>query len=194
VETGSALRSGGHLLRRTTRNVSLTEAGTLYLERCTDVLTRVEDAEALISGLAGEPRGRLRVAVPNLFGQLQVAPVLPDFLRRYPRIALELSFADRYVDLIQERFDVAIRIGTLADSSLVVRRLATNQRVLCASPRYLRGRRPLARPEDLTQHACLHFSLLAEGQTWTLQREEEWVCEVLYIAEVSRRSSVSAGA
>ncbi|MCP3141241.1 LysR family transcriptional regulator [Pyxidicoccus xibeiensis] len=166
---------GTALLRRTTRHVSLTEAGTLYLERCTDVLTRVEDAEALVSGLAGEPRGRLRVAVPNLFGQLQVAPLLPDFMRRYPRIDLEFSFMDRYVDLVQEGFDVAIRIGTLADSSLVVRRLATNHRILCAAPGYLKGRRPLTRPEDLAQHACLYFSLLAEGQTWNLQRGNERV-------------------
>ena len=166
---------GTALLRRTTRQVSLTEAGTLYLERCTDVLTRVEDAEALVSGLADEPRGRLRVALPNLFGQLQVAPLLPEFLRRYPRIGLELSFMDRYVDLVQERYDVAIRIGALADSSLVVRRLATNHRILCAAPAYLRGRRPLTKPEDLAQHACLYFSLLSEGQVWNLHRGEEQV-------------------
>ncbi|MFP2934118.1 LysR family transcriptional regulator [Pyxidicoccus sp. 3LG] len=166
---------GTALLRRTTRHVSLTEAGTLYLERCTDVLTRVEDAEALVSGLGGEPRGRLRVALPNLFGQLQVAPLLPDFMHRHPRIGLELSFMDRYVDLVQEGFDVAIRIGALTDSSLVVRRLATNHRILCAAPGYLRGRRPLAKPEDLAQHACLYFSPLSEGQTWNLQRGEERV-------------------
>ncbi|WP_246357896.1 LysR family transcriptional regulator [Pyxidicoccus fallax] len=164
---------GTALLRRTTRHVSLTEAGTLYLERCADVLTRVEDAEALVSGLAAEPRGRLRVALPNLFGQLQVAPLLPEFLHRYPRIALECSFMDRYVDLVQEGFDVAIRIGTLTDSSLVVRRLATNHRILCAAPSYLRGRRPLTKPDDLSQHACLYFSLLSEGQVWTLHRGEE---------------------
>lgn len=166
---------GTALLRRTTRHVSLTEAGTLYLERCTDVLTRVEDAEALVSGLAGEPRGRLRVAVPNLFGQLQVAPLLPDFLRRYPRIALEFSFMDRYVDLVQEGFDVAIRIGALTDSSLVVRRLATNRRLLVAAPSYLRSRRPPTKPEDLAQHACLYFSHLTDGQTWNLQRGQEQV-------------------
>ncbi|MFP2912226.1 LysR family transcriptional regulator [Pyxidicoccus sp. 3LFB2] len=166
---------GTALLRRTTRHVSLTEAGTLYLERCADVLTRVEDAEALVSGLAGEPRGRLRVAVPNLFGQLQVAPLLPEFMRRYPRIALELSFTDRYVDLVQEGFDVAIRIGTLTDSSLVARRLATNHRLLCAAPGYLRGRRPLTKPEDLAQHAGLYFSHLSDGHVWNLQRGDERV-------------------
>ncbi|WP_224368925.1 LysR family transcriptional regulator [Hyalangium versicolor] len=166
---------GTALLRRTTRTVSLTEAGTLYLERSLDVLARVEDAEALVSGLASDPRGRLRVSVPNLFGQLQIAPLLPDFLRRYPRIALEVSFVDRYVDLIQERFDVAIRIGALEDSSLMVRRLALNRRILCASPRYLQDRRPLTRPEDLTQHACLHFSFLSEGPAWTLVRGQERV-------------------
>ncbi|WP_437878431.1 LysR family transcriptional regulator [Sorangium sp. So ce513] len=166
---------GTALLRRTTRRVSLTEAGALYLERCTDVLTRVEDADALVSGLAAEPRGRLRVAVPNLFGQSQVAPLLPDFLRRYPRIGLECSFTDRYVDLVQEGFDVAIRIGALTDSSLVVRRLATNRRILCAAPSYLRGRKHVTKPEDLAQHACLYFSFSAEGEQWTLQRGEEQV-------------------
>lgn len=164
---------GTALLRRTTRHVSLTEAGTLYFERCQDVLTRVEDAEALVSGLAGDPRGRLRVAVPNLFGQLQIAPLLPEFMRRFPRIGLELSFMDRYVDLVQERFDVAIRIGSLPDSSLVARRLATNRRILCAAPGYLRGRRPMEEPGDLAQHACLFFTPLAEGPVWNLQRGEE---------------------
>jgi DNA-binding transcriptional LysR family regulator len=166
---------GTALLRRTTRHVSLTEAGTLYFERCQDVLTRVEEADALVSGLAGEPRGRLRVAVPNLFGQLQVAPLLPELMRRFPRIALELSFMDRYVDLVQEGFDVAIRIGALPDSSLVARRLATNRRVLCAAPGYLRGRRVITEPGDLAQHACLFFTPLADGPVWHLQRGEERV-------------------
>ncbi|OJH40602.1 transcriptional regulator [Cystobacter ferrugineus] len=166
---------GTALLRRTTRRVSLTEAGALYLERCTDVLTRVEEADALVSGLGGAPRGRLRVALPNLFGQLQVAPLLPEFMHRHPGIELELSFMDRYVDLVHEGFDVAIRIGTLTDSSLVARRLATNRRVLCAAPRYLRGRRPLTKPEDLAHQACLHFSFFADGETWTLRRGEERV-------------------
>ncbi|WP_217446160.1 LysR family transcriptional regulator [Myxococcus llanfairpwllgwyngyllgogerychwyrndrobwllllantysiliogogogochensis] len=164
---------GTALLRRTTRHVSLTEAGALYLERCTDVLHRVEEAEALVSGLGGDPKGRLRVALPNLFGQLHVAPLIPDFMRRYPRIELELTFQDRYVDLVEEGVDVAIRIGALPDSSLVARRLATVRRLLVASPRYLRGRKPPARPQDLSAHPCLQFSHFADGETWTFSRGAE---------------------
>ncbi|MFY1827014.1 LysR substrate-binding domain-containing protein [Myxococcus fulvus] len=164
---------GAALLRRTTRRVSLTEAGALYLERCTDVLHRLEEADALVSGFGGAPRGRLRVAVPNLFGQLQVAPLVPDFMRRYPRIELELSFQDRYVNLVEERFDVAVRIGALPDSSLVARRLATIRRFLVAAPRYPKGRKALAQPGDLASHPCLQFSHFQDGETWTLVRGVE---------------------
>ncbi|MCE9666807.1 LysR family transcriptional regulator [Myxococcus stipitatus] len=159
---------GTALLRRTTRRVALTEAGGVYLERCADVLHRVEEADALVSGLGGEPKGRLRVALPNLFGQLHVAPHVPEFLRRHPRIDLELSFTDRYVDLVREGFDVAVRIGSLPDSSLVVRRLATVRRILVASPRYLQGRRAPTKPADLGPHPSLHFSHFTDGEVWTL--------------------------
>jgi len=124
-----------------------------------------QDTAAAATGV----RGTLRIALPATFGRMWVAPILPAFLAAYPDLVVETAFEDRYVDLIAESFDAAVRIGTLADSRLVARRLAPSRRMLCASPAYLQAHGTPARPADLAQHACLGFSRLASHPLWHLR-------------------------
>ena len=159
-------RLGVRLFNRSTRRVALTEAGILYLSHCQEVLAKLDHADAIVSHLSTEPRGLLRVTLPVSFGQRQVAPALPEFLDRYPQIEIDLSFTNQYVDILEESIDVAIRIGQGQDSQLVVRRLATSRRVLCASPLYLQKHGSPQTPKELAQHNCLNFSRLATGDIW----------------------------
>ena len=157
---------GGRLLNRTTRRISLTEAGQAYLERCKQILEDVADAECVVSGLSTEPRGSLRLNVPMSFGITQVAPLLPRFSARYPRVDIELSLNDRLIDVVDEGYDLVIRIAELQDSNLIARRLATSRHVICASPGYLdRHGRP-ATPADLATHACLRYSYMQHSREW----------------------------
>ena len=168
-------RLGVRLFNRNTRRVALTEAGMLYLSHCQEVLTTLDEADAVISRLSVEPRGLLRVTLPVSFGQRHIAPVLAEFLTRYPYIDLDLSFTDRFVDVFEESIDVAIRIGQLKDSQLIVRRLAPNRRVLCASPAYLKQYGSPQMPAQLEQHCCLNFSRLATGDIWHFSRKNQRV-------------------
>ncbi|MBB3104387.1 LysR family transcriptional regulator [Azomonas macrocytogenes] len=163
-------RLGVRLLDRDTRSVALTEAGSALLARALDVLDRINDAEAEVSRFASEPEGTLRLSVPNLFGQIRIAPHLPEFMRRYPKLRLEISFQDGFVDLIVHRFDAAVRIGALEDGNdLRVRRLAENRRVICASPSYLARYGTPTHPSDLQHHRTLHFTPLLSGTSWRLK-------------------------
>ena len=128
---------GVRLLNRTTRRLSLTEAGQRYLERCVTILDELEDAERAITELTANPRGILRINVPVSFGLLHMTPLLPEFLRRYPEMEVEVTLNDRFVDLVDEGFDAAVRITQLEDSTLMARRLAPCTSWLCASPDYL---------------------------------------------------------
>ncbi len=130
-------RLGARLLNRTTRRLSVTEVGLAYYERAARVVAEAREAELAVGRLHEAPRGTLRVNAPMSFGQLHLAPAIPELLARYPELALDLSFSDRMVDLIEEGFDVAIRIAELADSSLIAKKLAPARLVLCASPAYL---------------------------------------------------------
>jgi len=159
-------RLGVQLLRRTTRRMGLTEAGAAFYERAARIMTDVEEAEALVSGLEKAPRGLLRVAVPMVLGQMHIAPATAPFLARYPDVQLELVFSDRTVDLIEEGLDVAIRTDELPDSSLVARRLAPNRRMLCAAPAYFTGRPRPRTPEDLARHNCLTYSAHHPQREW----------------------------
>jgi DNA-binding transcriptional LysR family regulator len=146
---------GVRLLHRTTRSLSPTEAGRAYLERCQRILADLDEANLLVSHLQAVPRGRLRVSAPLSFGIGHLSECLPDFLARYPEIELEMGFTDRHVDLVEEGWDLAVRIGRLADSSLIVRRLAPVRRLAAASPAYLERRGTPRHPEDLSGHDCL---------------------------------------
>src|SRR5208337_2030906 len=125
---------GVRLFHRTTRSLSLTEAGRGYFERAERILADLADADRAVSRLQAAPRGQLRVSAPMSFGFLHLAPALGDFLVRYPDVTVDVAMNDRFVDLVDEGFDVAVRIATLPDSSLIARRLAPARRVICASP------------------------------------------------------------
>jgi len=154
------------LLNRTTRRLSLTEAGTAFYEHCRQLVADADAAEAAVSHLASAPRGRLRVNVPMSFGQRHVAPALPAFLARYPELSVDLQLNDRTVDLVEEGYDMAVRIGELPDSSLLMRRLAPLHRVVAAAPAYLdRAGRP-RHPRELREHTCLLYSYLSWGREW----------------------------
>ncbi len=148
-------RLGVRLVNRTTRSLHLTDEGSAYYETCTRVLSEMEEADAAISAGRAEPRGILRVALPASFGNQHVAPLVPRFAQRYPDVQLALSLSDRAVNVVEEGFDLAVRIAELADSSLAARKLAPNRRVVCASPGYLRRHGTPRTPEELLQHNCL---------------------------------------
>lgn len=148
-------RLGVRLLNRTTRRLALTDEGASYHEACARILAEIEDADAAAAARRVEPQGLLKVALPASFGHKHIAPLVPPFAARFPKIQLAFSLSDRTVNVIEEGFDLAIRIGELEDSSLAARKLAPNRRVVCASPDYLR-RHPAPRtPEDLQRHNCL---------------------------------------
>jgi DNA-binding transcriptional LysR family regulator len=159
-------RVGVKLLHRTTRRRSLTETGRVYFDRCKAILAAVEAAESNVRGDDGAVRGALRVTAPVSFGARRLAPALVDFLRLHPEVRIELMLNDRVVDLIDEEFDVAIRIGRLGDSTLLARSLAPYRVCLCASPSYLAGRRAPRTLADLALHTCLGFSVARGRDTW----------------------------
>ncbi|WP_252120373.1 LysR family transcriptional regulator [Symbiopectobacterium purcellii] len=161
-------RLGVRLMERTTRRLALTEAGERFYQRMRGALQVLRDIEQDTAAAAVSVRGTLRIALPASFGRMWITPRLPAFLATYPDLFVETALEDRYVDLVAESFDAAVRIGTLADSRLVARRLAPSRRMLCASPAYLHKHGAPARPVDLGQHACLGFSRLASHPLWTL--------------------------
>lgn len=162
-------RLGVRLLNRTTRRLSLTEAGTTFYAACRRVLDEAAAAEQAVSNLAAAPRGLLKLNAPMSFGFLHLGPAIPAFHARYPQVTVDAAMNDRFVDLVEEGYDVAIRIGALRDSSLVARRLAPCRAVLCASPDYLDRRGRPQRPEDLAGHDCLLYANSASPREWTLQ-------------------------
>ena len=148
-------RLGVRLVNRTTRRLALTDEGASYLDACTRILGEIEDADAAAAAKRVEPQGVLKVALPASFGHKHIAPLIPPFAARFPRIQLALSLSDRTVNVIEEGYDLAIRIGELEDSSLAARKLAPNRRVVCASPAYLKTHETPRQPGDLQQHNCL---------------------------------------
>src|SRR3954469_13865487 len=148
-------RLGVRLINRTTRSLHLTDEGASYYEACSRLLAEIGEADAAVAAGKVEPQGVLRAALPASFGHLHVAPRIPEFAERYPKVRLALSLSDRSVNVIEEGFDIAIRIAELEDSSLAARRLAPNRRVVCASPDYLRRHGTPREPDDLVRHNCL---------------------------------------
>lgn len=159
-------RLGVRLLNRTTRRLSLTEAGAAYYRHCARILVEAEAAEQVASALQREPRGTLRISAPDSFGWMHVAPAVPAFLKRFPELAIDISSSAAHVKLVDEGLDLAIRIGVLEDSPLVVRKLAPSRLVLCASPAYLKQHGTPRVPADLAKHNCLGVSVLAWGDQW----------------------------
>lgn len=162
-------RLGVRLLHRTTRRLSLTVEGEVFLARCRDLLAGVDEAEAEVSARGGSAVGLLKVSAPVSFGVLNLAPLWADFMAQHPQLTLDLTLTDRFIDLVDEGYDMAVRVARLPSSSLVSRRLASTRMVLCASPRYLKKRGAPARPVDLSAHDVLAYNLLATGDTWEFE-------------------------
>jgi len=158
---------GVKLLHRTTRKLSLTEAGEHYFEHALKANLAARDAEDAVAQLQGEPQGRLRINSPMSFGRLHMAPMIPEFLKKYPKIRIDLVMDDKRLDLVSGGFDLAIRGGALPDSTLVARRLATLNSVLCASPDYLERHGYPQQLDDLLQHNCLSFSYSNDVKEWS---------------------------
>lgn len=157
---------GARLLNRTTRRLSLTEVGQRYYERSRHALRELEEAESEVSRLQGAPRGNLKVSVPMTFGILHVSPMIADFLIEYPEITVDLLLDDRKVDVIDGGFDLAIRISSLPDSSLVARRLAPCRHVICASPEYLAKHGTPLVPADLLNHTIITYRYQESTREW----------------------------
>lgn len=151
-------RLGVRLVNRTTRSLHLTDEGASYYETCQRILAEIEEADAAVTSRRVEPQGVLKVAIPASFGHQHIAPLIPRFAERYPKVELALSLSDRAINLIEEGFDLAVRIAELKDSSLAARKLAPNRRIVCASPAYLRRHGAPETPQDLAQHNCLVVS------------------------------------
>ncbi|MCC8391360.1 LysR family transcriptional regulator [Paraburkholderia sp. MMS20-SJTR3] len=154
---------GARLLHRTTRRISLTQDGEVFMTHASALLDAAGAARASVGRARAEPQGRLRVSMPSSFGRQHVSPVISEFLRRYPGVSVDLRLTDQVVDLVDAGIDVAIRVGMLKDSSLVARRLAVNRRVLCASPAYLAARGTPHHPAELARHECI---VLADQRDW----------------------------
>lgn len=159
-------RLGVRLLHRTTRRLSLTQEGGVFVERCRELLASLEAAETELTHHTGEVMGELRISAPVSFGLLQLAPLWPQFMARHPKLVLDITLSDRLVDLVDEGVDLAVRIAQLNSSSLVSRALATTRLVLCASPRYLAEHGSLAHPSELAQHPVFAYKLLSTGEQW----------------------------
>lgn len=160
-------RLGAQLLHRTTRRLSLTDSGRAFFERAQRILADLEEAEQAVSQAHGAIRGRLKVALPLGFGLLHLAPLINEFMAQHPEVEFDLDFNDRQIDLMQEGFDLAIRIAKLPDSSLIARKLAPVRSLPCASPDYLARHGTPARAADLAGHAGLVYSNLANPGLWS---------------------------
>ncbi len=172
-------RLGARLLVRSTRRLRVTDLGLAYYERTQRILQEVDAAEQMVTSQTATPRGVLRLSAPMTFATMHLGSLLPAFMQRHPEVSVELELNDRAVDLIGEGYDMAVRIGTLADSSLIARRITAVQLITCASPDYLRQHGMPTAPEQLAGHACLIY-----GQT----RQGEWTFR---IGERTRKLSVS---
>lgn len=181
-------RLGARLLNRTTRRQSLTELGRQYYESCKTVLAEVEAAEAIAHVQTASPRGRLRINAPVTFGTYSLMPVISQYLKTYPDVQVDLTLNDRVVDLIEEGFEAAIRIGPLADSSLLARTLAPYRLIACAAPAYLARCGTPATPQDLAAHDCLGFAYAVKPPVtqWPFMSGDS-----VHIAQVHNRFQVN---
>ncbi len=162
---------GARLLNRTTRRMSLTDAGARYYDSVVRILDDLEAADSALGPLQQEPKGLLRVSAPMTVTLLFLSPLLPRFLDRFPEIALDLQLDDRRVNLVEEGFDIALRgSDSLEDSSLVARKLMTMSHVLCGAPAYFRRRGQPSTPEALTDHDCIQFTLSGHADTWVFAK------------------------
>lgn len=163
-------RLGGRLLNRTTRHVSTTESGRVYFNRCKEILSNLEEAEGMVSGLTAQPRGTLRITAPTYFASRYLLPLVSAFMRTYTELKVELMCTERFVDLVDEGYDLAIRVTNPGDSELIARRLSSCRHVLVASRNYLARHALPKTPDDLAGHASLLYAYLP-GSAWTFAKD-----------------------
>ncbi len=164
---------GVRLLNRTTRRLSLTEAGQSFYEHSVQLLSDLEDAEASVRVAAVEPKGTLRITCGVSFGTRYLAPALAEFSALHPGLLLDLDLSDRVVDLVEDGFDLAIRIGNIGSQGMVSKRLGWTQIVCCAAPAYLQRRsQPILAPADLAQHECLSYTNVGMPNTWQFEGKD----------------------
>lgn len=160
---------GTRLMNRTTRRSSMTETGRAFYERSVQILADIEEAEQIASQLTTRPQGVLRVTIPLSYGQHRLANIIGAYTQAYPMVQLDISLSDRKADLVEEGFDVAIRIGALPQSDLIAKKLSAVYNIACAAPAYLDRHGTPATPADLGQHACLAYSLTGSGADWRFE-------------------------
>lgn len=165
-------RLGQRLLHRTTRKLSVTDEGHTFYLSCKEILGAIDEAEGEISSRSGEASGLLRVNVPLSFGILHLAPLWGEFIAQNPKVTLDVSLADRVVDVVEEGYDLAIRISRQGSSSLIRRQLASTRMVLCATPDYLARHPPVTTLDDLANHEVIAYTYLSSGDEWQFQSRE----------------------
>ena len=165
-------RLGVRLLHRTTRKLSLTEEGEVFYARCKDLITEIHEAEAEITERGGQAVGLIRVNAPVTFGILHLAGLWGTFRARHPQVTLEVTLMDRVVDIVEEGYDLAVRIAQLPSSTLISRKLSVTRMILCASPQYLAHAGTPVHPSELTRHTVLAYSYLASGDEWPFEGPE----------------------
>ena len=165
-------RVGAKLLNQTTRKQSLTEVGRIYYERCKRLLADAEAADACANEMRAAPRGLLKIHAPVSFGSQRLSPALTHYLHRYPEVDVDLTLADRAVDMVEEGYEAAIRIGPLADSGLIARALKPYTMWLCAAPAYLSRAGTPQTAQDLSRHNCLGFAYWQKKNVWRLRKSD----------------------
>lgn len=167
-------RLGVRLLSRTTRSVVLTEVGTTYYARVRALLDELDTASLEASNLASSPQGLLRVSLPSTFGRLWVSPLLPSFIEKHPKIKIDARFSDRVVDLVAENFDVAIRVGSLRNSTMKAKKIASFKYILVASPAFIAKHGLPNTPDDLSKFSCLGFTNFSFWPEWKLMKDGKY--------------------
>ncbi len=162
---------GGRLLNRTTRRLTPTEAGIAFYERAKQILESVKEAECVVTGLTTEPHGTLKINAPMSFGARYLGALLAEYQKKYPKMKIDLTLHDRQIDLIEEGYDLALRIATLKDSTLIVRKLAACHIVMCASPGYLQKNGRPKIPSDLKNHQCLLYAYSDSVRNWAFENK-----------------------
>lgn len=166
---------GTRLLNRTTRRLSVTETGREFYERSVQIVSDVEEAQQIAGQMTRTPQGVLRVTIPLSYGQHRLAGIIGDYTQAYPQVHLDISLSDRKVDLVDEGFDLAIRIGAMPQSDLVARKIGGVRSMVCAAPAYLEKHGAPRTPADLATHACLGYTLTGTGTEWRLEGPDRTV-------------------
>lgn len=180
---------GAELFLRTTRALSLTESGAKFYDRARSILEAFEAAEAEVRGLENETYGQLRISVPHSLSRVVIAPALASFMRRYPDLSLDVMSDDSYTDIVQEGVDLAFRLGELADSSLMAKRIALSPRKLWASPIYIAQQKDVSRPGELSPEDALHLRQQTGAAVWEMTHKESGEVQTLRAAGRFRASS-----